>query len=83
MMMKCWAEIVALGAMWGPRRTSVWFIVDEDMHAKYRYGMCDKIVGVTVEALVGANVGVGTVGAEIVYGDFGLWKGFVPKLKGK
>ena len=45
--------------------------------------MCGKIVGVAVETLVGANVGVETVGAEMVYGDFGLWQGFIPKIEGK
>ena len=82
-MEKSRTEVVALGSMWGPRRTSIWLAVHEDMHTEDGQGMRNEVVGVSVESFVGTDSRVWTIVAKVVNCNLGLRESLIPQVKGK
>jgi hypothetical protein len=76
-------EVETFGAMWGPRRTSLWLIVDKHVHAEDGQRMGCEVVGRAVETFVGTDGGIKAEGTKMVNSYLGLWESLVPEVQGK
>jgi hypothetical protein len=74
-------EIETPSAMLGPRLAGEGRVESDDKLAGGMDGMGGKVVGGTMEIMVGGERGVERPGSEVVKGELGLWEQVVPAVR--
>jgi len=74
-------EIKTSGAMLGPRLSGEGRVEGDNKLAGGLDGMGGKVVGGTMETMVGGERGVEGPGSEVVEGELGLWEQVVPAVR--
>ncbi len=70
-------------AMLRPGRSNVWREMSNDELACGKDGMGGKVEGLSVEAVPGGEKGIGTVGTQMVEGEFSKREEISPVVRGK